>query len=224
MLLLSLIMLFVCIVMPLVFAWSVWRADEASLGGWLVTAGYAAIFVFLVMAVGRWDMAGAYLRWGILALFVLALGVSFWRHRARPWRAPDGRPLWRSHWATLLPLIVFFAGAVHVGLGLAAPAGARDLAFPLEGGRFMVVHGGNAVLINYHQHHPPQAHAVDIVALNAAGFRAGGPHPEDLGSYAIFSAPPWLRPAKARWWRRWTGCPTSRRRRPTRKIRPAIMW
>lgn len=188
MFLLSLIMLFVCIAMPLGFAWSVWRADEISLAGWLVSAGYAATIVFLVMTVGRWDMAGAYLRWVILAVFVLALAVSLFRHRARPWRAPEARPLWRSHWATLLPLVVFLAGAVHVGLGLVPPAGARDLAMPLEGGRFMVGQGGNSVLINYHQSHPPQAFAIDIVALNAAGFRAGGLHPAQLEAYEIFGA------------------------------------
>lgn len=92
MLVLSLVMLFVCIVMPLGFAWSLWRADEASLAGWLVTAAYAATLVFLVMAVGRWDIAGDYLRWAVLAMFVLALVLSFFRHRHRPLRAPDGRP------------------------------------------------------------------------------------------------------------------------------------
>lgn len=188
MLVLSLIMLFVCIVMPLGFAWSLWRADEASLAGWLVTAAYAATLVFLIMAVGRWDIAGDYLRLAVLAMFVLALVLSFFRHRHRPLRAPDGRPIWRSHWPTILPLVVFLAGAIHVGLGMMAPTEARELTFPIKDGRYMVVHGGNSVLINYHQAHAPQAYAVDIVGLNAAGVRASGVHPQELGSYAIFGA------------------------------------
>ena len=188
MFLLSLVMLFVCIVMPLGFAWSLWRADNASLAGWLVTAAYASTIVFLVMTVGRWDIAGAYLRWAVLAIFLLALVLSCLRHRHRPFRAPDGRPIFRSHWATILPLVVFLAGAIHVGLGLMVPTVARELAFPIENGRFMVVHGGKSVLINYHQAHAPQAYAVDMVGLNAVGFRAFGLHPQDLGSYAIFGA------------------------------------
>jgi hypothetical protein len=188
-LVLSLVMLFVCIVMPLGFAWSLWRADEASLAGWLVTAGYAVVFIFLIMTVGRWDVAGAYGRIPLVALFGLALILSLLHHRKKPWRAPDGRPLWRSHWATLLPLAVFLAGAIHVGIGLVPPAGAHRLALPLDGGRFMVGHGGGSLLINYHHPHPAQRHAIDITGLNAFGFRADGLHPDDVGRYAIFGKP-----------------------------------
>src|SRR5690606_18280738 len=76
----------------------------------------------------------------------------------------------------------------YVLAGLSPPAPARDMAFPLRGGRFMVGQGGDVGLLNHHAAHREQAHAADIVALNPFGFRARGILPDRLGAYAIFGA------------------------------------
>ncbi len=59
---------------------------------------------------------------------------------------------------------------------------------PLEGGWFMVGQGGGNSLLNYHHSHPRQRYAIDITALNKAGFRADGIYPADPARYAIFGA------------------------------------
>ena len=66
------ILLFVCILMPLAFAWRIWRLDEATRAGWLANVADAAVFVLLIMLVGRWDIAGAYTRLVLAALVALA--------------------------------------------------------------------------------------------------------------------------------------------------------
>jgi hypothetical protein len=76
----------------------------------------------------------------------------------------------------------------YVLSGILTPDRARNVAFPLAEGRFMVVQGGGASVINYHAGHPRQNFAVDITALNAWGFRAEGLAPRQLTRYAIFGA------------------------------------
>lgn len=100
------------------------------------------------------------------------------------------------------------AGVFSFGLLLRARAAERlpdntaiiDLAFPFESGTYLVVNGGNDPLRNAHQASLDttitrlrawrgNAHAVDLVAINALGFRAPGFLPPDPASYAIFGRP-----------------------------------
>lgn len=75
MVLIILVMLAVCIGIPLAYALRLLRLDEPTKFAWLLVAADAAVFVALVMLVGRWDMAGYYLRYAVLAVF---LGSLLW--------------------------------------------------------------------------------------------------------------------------------------------------
>ncbi len=183
---LVLIMLAVCIGIPLAYAWRVFRLDEPSRTAWLLAVGNAAVIVSLVFLLGRWDMAGYYTRFLLVALFGAAVLRSLVRHAARPWRSAG--PVPRSRWTALATLALLGAALGYVGSGLLRPEKPRDLAFPLEGGRFMVGQGGGIGLLNRHAGHPAQRHAADIVAIGAFGFRASGLLPEALDRYAIYGA------------------------------------
>ncbi|MCO5118149.1 MAG: M23 family metallopeptidase [Burkholderiaceae bacterium] len=182
------LLLLVCIGLPLAQAWRLLRLREPARSAWLLVAADAAVFVALLMLVGRWDIAGYWLRLLLAAAFVAALLWSWRNHRGRPWRAGGGKPFWRRHWGTIASLAFFGSVLVHVLSGLAPSAPARDMAFPLEGGRFMVGQGGGIKLLNQHASHRQQRHAADIVALNALGFRASGILPVRLDAYAILGA------------------------------------
>lgn len=52
------ILLFVCLGLPLFYAWHIWRLDEPSIVAWLLVVADACVFVALIILVGRWDMAG----------------------------------------------------------------------------------------------------------------------------------------------------------------------
>src|SRR5690606_25499399 len=98
---LLLLLLAVCIGLPLYYAWRVFGLDEASRGGWLVRAAEAVLLVTLIFLVGRWDIAGLYTRWLLVALLAAAIAFSWRRHAGRPWRAEAGPPFWKSHLSPL---------------------------------------------------------------------------------------------------------------------------
>lgn len=173
------------IVMPLGYAIRVWRLDEPSLSAWMLVVAESAAFVAFVLLLARWDMAGLYTRYLLTAALAAAILVSWIRHRRRPWRA-EGERLWLRRWPNMLFLAGFGGILVSVAPGMLPISDARQLTSPLGAGRFMMVHGGNHSLINHHASHKAQRHAIDIVALNAGGFRAAGALPDALEDYAIF--------------------------------------
>ena len=178
------VMLVVCIGGPLFYAWRLWRLHENSRLACVLAVVDACLFVALVSVLGRWDMAGWYLRPLVLGLFAAAVLTSLHRHASLPWR---GREALRIRWATLLSAVLLASalGYAASGLHVAHP---RLLQFPLREGRFIVGQGGDVPLLNHHATHPEQRHAADITALNVAGFRATGLLPRTLESYAIFGA------------------------------------
>jgi hypothetical protein len=185
---LVLIHLLTCIVLPLACAWRVWRLDESSRSAWLLKTAESGAIVILVILVGRWDMAGYYTRFVLLALFVAAAVWSWFRHRHAAWRSNDGPAIWRTHMVSALSLLMLAAALGYVGYGLLPVRGAHDLTFPLRGGRFMVAHGGNVSILNHHANHPEQRYASDITAIDGAGFRAAGILPDALDRYEVYEA------------------------------------
>lgn len=177
---------FICIALPIAFAWRLWRLDLSTRLGWLIVVAETAVLVGLILLLGRWDIAGLWTRMALVALLVGAALVSAFRHLRRPWREPDALSVWRGHGLPLASLALFGAALAYVaGWGMARHE-PHALAFPLEGGRFVVAQGGGIGILNHHASHPAQHHALDITAVDAAGFRAAGLLPEDPARYAIF--------------------------------------
>ena len=173
------------IVMPLGYAIRVWRLDEPSLSAWLLVVAESTAFVAFVLLLARWDMAGLYTRYLLAAALAAAILMSWLKHRNRPWGAED-KSLWRRRGPNMLLLAGFGGTIAAVVPGMLPNPDARPLASPLGAGRFIAVHGGNHSLINHHVPHKAQRHAIDIVALNAGGFRAAGILPDDPKDYAIY--------------------------------------
>lgn len=146
----------------------------------------ACIFVGLIMLVGRWDMAGYYLRFALLAPLALAIAMSFARHRRRPFFPEHCKALLKQRLATLLSLAVFSVMLAVVVSGLSPPQRSADLGFPLREGRFTVGQGGGNMLLNHHAGHQAQRFAVDITAIGPLGFRAAGVLPSNMGRYQVF--------------------------------------
>lgn len=183
------LLLLVCIGLPLFYAWRIWRLDEPFLMGWLLIAADACVFVALVFLIGRWDIAGYYLQFVLLALLAASIAVSFARHVRRPFVPAERKAFFRKHLPSALSLAFFGAVLVYVVTGLVPPGHTRDLAFPLQDGRFTIGQGGGITLLNHHAGHEAQRFAVDMTAVGRAGFRASGVLPDDLDRYEIFGKP-----------------------------------
>lgn len=178
-------LLFASIALPLVLGWRLWRLDEGTRLGWLLVVAETAVFMALIVLVARWDMAGIWSRIALPGLVAVATLVSLRRHAGRPWRMA-AVPFWRGYGTRVASLAVFGAGLTYVIVGFVASHDPRALTFPLEGGRFVIAQGGGADVLNHHNSHREQRHAIDITAVGKAGLRASGPLPDDPTRYVVF--------------------------------------
>jgi hypothetical protein len=91
--------------------------------------------------------------------------------------------------------VIMFALIASAIAGRVTPQGAIDLATPLAPGRYLVVSGGNAPRINAHlrtllderfRAARGQSFAVDLIGVDALGFRAQSIMPKDPRKYRIY--------------------------------------
>lgn len=181
-------MMAVCAIVPLALAWKLWRLDEPSFPGWLLVTLDTVAFFLLIILVGRWDIAGIWTRLILTGLFLVTASASVIRHVRRSWQAPKTSRFGPQHLTTGVSLTLFSAALAYILSGFVAPENSRSLAFPLKGGHFAIAHGGSIALLNHHANHRAQRYALDISALNSAGFRSKGILPSDPASYFIFGA------------------------------------
>ena len=155
---------------------------------WALNGTAFVMATTFLWATARWDLTSSYLRIVIPILFAVAAVVGYRRI------APPAKPVSRSQTAiavvTAALLIVFMGGLNWFTFrGYRAPAGVVDLASPLRGARFIVLHGGASPFINGHFHVRPQTYALDMLGQNAIGARATAfADRADLSGYAIFGA------------------------------------
>ncbi len=177
---------FISIAIPLTFAWRLWRLDLPTRLAWLIVAAETAGLVWLILLLGRWDIAGMWTRAALACLVLVAAVVSGVRHLQRPWRAPGEASFWHGHGPMLASPVLIGGALVYVTAWGMARQDPRPFLFPLKGGSFVVAHGGGVGILNHHSHHPAQRHALDITAVDAAGFRAPDLLSGDPARYAVF--------------------------------------
>lgn len=181
------ILLFTMLVLPATFIFSLWKANEPTQFSWLIKAAYSGVFLLYLFLFGRWDFISVYLRWLWMALFLLALIVSFLAVKDKPFfdvRGPRNSITEARSGLFTLVLFLFFLGMVVRGSFYSAEP--VRLEFPLREGRYYIGHGGNSWIVNAHNSSNSQRYALDIVALNPIGMRASGLLPAQNEKYAIF--------------------------------------
>lgn len=171
--------------MPAAFLFSLAFQREDNIFHWLLKAGYIAAFVFMMFVVGPWDWVSYHLRWGWIALYALTAAISYRRVRTAPFRVVGGARTWSDGFV----LLFFLAITGFARLGYAPLEPGVRLEFPLREGIYYVGQGGNSPFINYHNVHPSQKHALDIVAIDRWGRRSTGWYPADPDKYVIFGKP-----------------------------------
>ena len=136
----------------------------------------------MIFLVGPWQWLSYHLRWVWLVFYTAGLVVSYRRHRGVPFRIQGGL----RTWSDLFSLLLFSAIGVYTLTGLHVNEPAVQLDFPLRDGTYYVGQGGNDPLVNYHNTHPSQKYALDIVAIDGWGRRSAGWYPGGLDEYVIY--------------------------------------
>ena len=169
-------------------AW-LWKKKVKSKADWALTVSLAGALSLLAFVATPWAMTSYYLRYVLVALFTLAAFSSFRKIKAPDLQTPPaaaGRLAVAARVIVLAALLTLDVAAVRTYFYPTPPV---ELAFPLSGGTYCVIQGGNSVLTNpFHRSGSgnQEEYAVDIVKLNRAGNRAAGVYPQGLNSYAIY--------------------------------------
>ncbi|WP_223275483.1 M23 family metallopeptidase [Paenibacillus elgii] len=182
----SIVMLFLAsLFFPAYFMIELGRKRQSKLAcfGWFLVATSYTLYIWNV---GRWDWVGYYFRYALIAFWLYSVVRAVRNNRNVPLWPPRSFVSWAG------PALSAVFAALFVFLGAYALTGHRaseetvDLRFPLRGGTYDVAHGGSRTIVNYHHEYLPQQYALDIVKLNAGGWRTNGIYPNELQAYAIY--------------------------------------
>lgn len=156
-----------------------------------------AAYILAIATAGLWLV----LPWYAPAMYGTAwLGVI-----ARSWRRLASVPVWPTVRVDQGVTTIAVAGSIAL-LGLVAvawnarraPADLVDVTMPVRDGAYLVVNGGDHVLVNAHLNtlsgerfapYRGQSYGVDLVRVNGLGLRARGWLPDDPTAYVIFGDP-----------------------------------
>ena len=156
---------------------------------WLLLFGVAVAGVWLAMPISTVTVLAA-----LMLLACIAASLQFRRKRNH------GRRLavWGGRIAVLAALAFGTWAAVPAVAGWREPASLIDLAFPFREGRYLVANGGAAERINAHfitleprhRRWRGESYAIDLVRIDAAGFRTEGRQlfamPRDPSAYLTY--------------------------------------
>jgi hypothetical protein len=174
------------VVLPLWFLASLALERRSSDASFYTKAAAFGLFFILIYFVGRWDLVGVWLRYGLISGFVLTLIITQLRCRDAPlWPRSNLRSL--GGIAVNLVLAAVFALPLwQIMADTSCSKPSIDLTFPVDNVDWYVGQGGGVSILNHHSAVRAQAYALDIVALNGFGTRAGGLLPADPEDYAIY--------------------------------------
>lgn len=163
-------------------AWLV-RTRISGQRQWLVASAAAVAMSGSALVVGPWVLLSVYLRPVIIVALTAALVVAAYRAlRTATDTNSQRRLVWQSSTACLFGFVLIDGFA-----GWSAPGQATDLRFPLKGGTYAVLQGGNSLMTNpFHHWFPSDRYGLDLVNLNALGNRARGIAPLRLSDYASY--------------------------------------
>lgn len=174
------------IILPASLIISLWKAPFKSKLEWLLDSLVATALIVWLFQAGNWGWIGYYVRFIWLILLIVTFFFSCNKVRSFPFTIKYTLNQKFSIGIYILLILVFGTYNALVIKSYTLAEKGIELSFPLKNGTYYVGQGGNQVLMNYHQDHPGQKYALDILKLNKIGTRASGLYPEELDKYQIF--------------------------------------
>jgi Peptidase family M23 len=157
------------LVIPAALMIWLWQAQFSSKFNWLLNLLMVLVYYLFLLPIA----------------FIIAASKSFINAKSLPLYPPKTFRNYLELGISAVVMMLFLAslkGYFFTGIPV-------ELSFPLKNGTYYVAHGGNSPTINYHNTHPTQRYALDIMKLNLLGARANGFSPRSLTGYAIFGEP-----------------------------------
>lgn len=184
------------VILPVVLLLRLWRSRGGGGVDRLLKCLATAAYLAMIAVAGVWLLLPWYLPYGYA---ILGVGAAFASGRERSRRVRRDEKALKTR---LRRVSWGLVGLLCAGVAAHALAGRRPptqplavIAAPLRGGSYLVANGGFSILINPHMKtlrrgslraYRGQSYAVDMVKLDALGFRARGFWPTDLHRYHIF--------------------------------------
>jgi len=159
---------------------------EKSLLMWILRVVFTGAFMGYIFFSGPWSWISYYLRYVLIALFVIFAIISYTKLEDLPISPFTKNKNWRplaNYGFSLIVALGLFGVALR---GQSYPGKPVHLELPFNEGHFYVAQGGNSILLNAHKTSSSQQYAVDILELDKFGRRAKGIYPSDLSKYQIF--------------------------------------
>lgn len=169
---------------PLAVSFFLFKTKSADRRDWFVNVFLSSAIVLFFYLLGPWGVLSYYLKYPVFLFQIAAVVKSYANIGGRGQRGKKS-----------IILMLFFTSLFLIPSYLAVKGRSfkdtpAELSFPLKGGSFYVLQGGNSFFTNpFHNRNPMERFAVDIVKLHRTGNRAKGFFPEELSSYAIYGEP-----------------------------------
>ncbi|MAL16643.1 MAG: peptidase M23 [Balneola sp.] len=175
------------VLLPLLFVFWFYQNEPQSRSNFILQTLFTGSLVGFAWIIGPQAWTSIYIGFSVLILFIAAFIKSL-TQLPQTWefKLGDG---WKNIVFTvtqILITLVFLPICVWGLTGYSTEKEGVELEFPLQDGLYIVGHGGDSPIINYHNVSKTQAYALDVSKINSAGIRAWGIHPEELDRYAIF--------------------------------------
>jgi hypothetical protein len=157
---------------------------------WILAVWFTLAFSLFYTLTGAWFLLSIYFRYGMAALVLTAIVVSFLRlPRRMPFKDFSAARSKFTLTSYLAPALIFSVLTVSALMGNLYSGPAVTLEFPLKNGTYYIAQAGGTSVVNAHHPYGSQTYAVDILQLNRMGRNAVGLHQTSLDQYAIFGTP-----------------------------------
>lgn len=178
------IQIFITTLLPAYFIFVLYvQKNTNNFVKYLSIAVYALLFAILFF-VARWDSFYYPLRYIFPTLF-LAVAILVALRPLTPEKS-EKKSSKSSMYGLSAGVVLLAAGLVYTLMATVTPKDSFNIASPLRDGSYIVGHGGDATIINYHNYHKKQRYALDFVGYQA--FNNPFKDKKDLASYSIYGA------------------------------------
>ena len=153
----------------------------------MLQATLAGLYIFDLFLIGLWPIySGYFFRYLFVLLFIVIFIKSAFNIEKEVFYKLSIRSVSSS--LVYFSFICFFIYRIFLSLNGSNYSNPVDLSFPLKEGDFYMVHAGTNEAVNHHYGVSAQKYAMDILQINALGFRANKWSPKSLQDFCIFGS------------------------------------